>query len=396
MLKFDKEKIKVLADWLDEVNYRMICTCILQHAQLPANNCFPDFGIINSVIRQENPMYGFIFAFFRLGHSVEFVYLQKFIPEKIFYVLIDTGLVVRNEDETYKMNNWAILPLGDIYLLSGLPVKYPTAIIDNNISCYFSDEHQAYLDMILGDVKGNKAAELYGTHGAFGLQCAKNGLETIIYPLHTHYQSILQCNISLNRLEDKVQLYDIHGTKFPQTKLDFICSHFPSFSDAFNESDQIYRNNDCIMQLYSDAFEKFLPNLLSSTGTFLCMLQSTGSQYDILFNDSMLKSWHSKNNMNVLVNVLHKELLSFKLGRLIENTQRSWEKEFGWTPDLIKQKAETYVQFCNYAKEEPTYIYTELIRGCRNHTDTSSFTLYPIYNPEKTDLLYEQSQLLNF
>ena len=396
MLTFDKEKIHVLTDWLDEINYRMICACILQHAQLPANCCFPDFTKVHSVIRQENPMYGFIFAFFRLGHSTESVYLQQFMPDKILRALIDTGLAVKNEDGTYKMNNWVILPLSNIYLLSGLPVRYPTANINSIFVCHFSDEQHAFLDMIPGQTRGNNALELYGTHGAFGLQCAKNGQKTAIYPLGERYQSILQCNISLNRLEDKVYLSDIANIKSEHTKYDFICSRFPSFSDALNENDPLYQNNDCIMKLYSDAFESLLPNLLSSTGVFLCILQSIGNQYNISFNDSTLKPWCSENNMELSVNVLHKEFLPFKLGIMMENTQRTWEKEFGWTTDTVKRKIETFTQSGNFTEEAPVYLYTELIRGHRNNSVKNNFILYPIYNPEKTDSLYLQSQMLNF
>jgi hypothetical protein len=396
MLKFDKERIQTIADWLDEVNYRMVCACILQHAQLPANSCFPDFNKANAIIRQENPMYGFIFSFFRLGHSATPVYLQKFIPEKIFKALVATGLVVRNKDNTDKMNHLALLPLNDIYLLSSLPVRYPTSDIEKTIFGHFSDEHYLFLNTMPGCFEGSNALELYGTHGVFGLQCAKNGLKTTVYPLDEGYQSILQFNIHLNRLENKIKLDHISNIKSQETKFDFICSRFPSFSDVLNENDPLYTDYNRIMKLYSDAFENLLPCLLSSTGLFLALLQSEGNQHSIAFNDNTLKPWGFKNNMNLLVNVLHKELLTFKLGSMIENTQRSWEREFGWITDNIKHKIEAFVQSDNFAKEEPVYIYTELIQGRRNHSGMSGFTLYPIYNPEKTDFLYLQSQMLNF
>ena len=396
MLKFDKEKINVLADWLDEINYRMICACILQHAQISINCCFPDFIKANAIFRQENPMYSFIFAFFRLGHSAELSYIQKFIPEKIFQVLIDTGLIVRNEDNTYKMNHLALLPLSDMYLFSGLPVRYPTSDIDNMSFSHFSEEHNLFLNTMPGYFEGSNALELCGTHGAFGLRCANNGLETSIYPLNECYDSILQFNIYLNRLESKVKLGRISDIVSQRVQFDFICAKFPSVSDAFNENNPLFQDINGMIALYSEIFLTYLPNLLSSSGLFLCMLQLPGVQYNIPFNEDILKPWHSSNDMNLLVNVLHKELLPFKLGSMIENTQLPWEKEFGWTTDSIKHKMETLIQSYNFSQEEPVYIYTELIKGYRNHSNSSDFTLYPIYNPEKTDFLYQQSQMLNF
>jgi hypothetical protein len=395
-MKFDKEKIHIIADWLDEINYRMVCTCILRHTQISDNICFPDFSKINLMIRQENPMYGFIFAFFRLGQNAESAYLHKFIPEKIFKALIDVKLVIKTESGTFKMDNLAILPIGDIYLLSGLPIRYPTADIDTTYVSHFSDEHQQFLCMMPRHVRGDKALELYGTHGAFGLQCAKNGLEVTIYPLDECYQSMLQCNISLNHLEDRVQLCDILNIKNQNIKFDFICSCLPSFSDVMNENRQLCLSNDSLMKFYLNTFENLLINLLLPSGIFLFLLKSVGSQYDIFFNEKVLKPWHRANNMDLSINVLYKEFLPFKLGLLIESTRRPWEKEFGLTTDHIKNKIEAFVQSDSFSKEDPIYIYTELIQGNQDHSDSSDFTLYPIYNPEKTDYLYLQSQMLNF
>lgn len=399
MLKPDKEKIRIIADWLDEVNYRMICSCILQHAQLPVNCCFPDFGRAHSIIREENPMYGFIFAFFRLGHSAESVYLQDFIPEKVFHALIDTGLITGNGDDVYKMNHLAILPLGDIYLLSGLPARYPTSDIDNMSGCYFSDEHHLFFEMMQGDIKGDKAIELYGTHGAFGLKCAKNGMETTVCPLDEHYHPMIQYNIYLNRLENKIRIGGIQNVKSQQIKYDFICSVFPLYFDVLYGNNTEITDENCMMNLYSDAFENHLLNMLSPYGLFLCMLQSTGGQYNISFNDNVLTTWNSKNSMNLLVNVLHKDFLPFSMKRMIENSQRSWEKEFGCSTVNMPRNVETFMHLDHVTKRqsrETGYLYTELIRGYRSHSDMPGFTLYPVYNPEKSDFLYQQSQMLNY
>jgi len=170
---------------------------------------------------------------------------------------------------------------------------------------------------------------------------------------------------------------------------------FPSFSDAFLGNKPLFLDKKSITKLYLETFENHVPNLLSSTGLFQCVLQSTGGQYNILVNDEILKPLCSVSKMDLLVNVLHKELIPFKLERIVEHTQRQWEKEFGWTTDCIKQKIESYVQSLNSSKGEPVYLYTELVQGRWNHSGVSDFTLYPVYNPEKSDFLYNQSQMLN-
>jgi hypothetical protein len=235
--------------------------------------------------------------------------------------------------------------------------------------------------------------EPYATHGAFGLIRAKNGSDTTICPANETFRTVLQCNIHLNRLEDKIQLAEIDDIKREGKQYDFIYSLLPLLSDSFYGNHPFSLDNTTAIKLYSDIFENYLLRLLSPTGTFYCMLQSIGRQHAVIFNENFLKPWQSKHNMNLSVHVLNKEFLPFKLGGIMEKTQQSWEKQFGWTRNVIKQKAEACMQTIP-VKEEPVYLYTELVSG--DKTYPSSFTLFPIYNPEKTDFLYNQSQMLNF
>src|ERR1700748_3044749 len=126
MLKYDDTSaLARIRDYFDELGYSYVSQRLGDRG-IPLT--FAEFGALQTVCKEINPVYSLLISLFRQGHSADEEILRQALPAGTFEAMAATGLLVQNSRRQWKTPGLVIVPVEGLYLAVSTPPNYPTTV----------------------------------------------------------------------------------------------------------------------------------------------------------------------------------------------------------------------------------------------------------------------------
>lgn len=376
------QNISTIKKWLDDISYQSLNKQL--NTFLGQEHCiYPDFSLFMSNIDRLNPLYSFIFSVFRFGQSADLFFFKIFISEDVFNALVNTGLLIKNND-TYSMPEICILPLDGLYFITSLPKSYPTCSHGNPLSIITTDYSLIANELKRSENDSDNFLEFDSDYGVLSnFACLKGYQDVSVIPSDNAYKDFISFNLKLNN--NKATITNRETLINNENKFNLIAS-INLYSHEINYDSFI--NNSITREEFIFP-EKIVPitKLLNPNAIALIIIESLGNIYSIHINEKFNNSFKSSIKAEVSSLVLSKFPLHFHFHLYKNSILSETEKTFK-TNDLQHNNK-------NIKSSEDIYVFKQVIKVKLHDNTDSSFVSYPFYNPKYSDPLFGIANYIN-
>lgn len=389
MLNFEKiQEIATVKQWLDDISYQSL-NQFLNTFLNQENTIYPDFTIFMGNISKLNPMYAFTFSVFRFGQPADLAYFQSIIPDKVLQALINTGLLIKSNNN-YRMPDICILPFEGLYFITSLPRSYPTCSLNNSLNTIAFDT-----SLIANELKNkfNNTTSFLEINSDYGvlsnIACSIGCDDVSILPSCNIYKEFILFNLALNA--NKASIIDKEtllagGDRFNLIAGINLCS--PEIDYNSFETINLAREET----IAADFFLPLTSICKNDTLAFL-YIESFGSMHNIFLNEKIKNVIEHTKGIEFSSIVLSKMPLPIHFNNYKRSIMSEGEKRFN-------SKSTDQPFNSTYAGEKVnpkgnTYVYKQIVQMKCCHNIKNSSILYPFYNPKYTDPLVGISIFLN-
>jgi hypothetical protein len=378
--------LRTIKNWFDEICYSTINDSIISFI-CQKKILYPDYKLINSNMDKLNPYYAFIVSLFRLGQPSEQIFINRYIPSDVFHALSEVGLLI-NKDNYWQMPELSILPLNSLYFVVGLPNNYPSVLRDSKFKCITEDTLSLVYDQKINKKHDAKYLELSSDYGVISINAALKGYKNItIHPRSKIFVPLIKFNIGFNDFEDVNFKIASLNLKESIEKFDFISGNvllvYYSYYLRTISKEEILKDNE-LEELFIQ-----IDNLLMTNGSMSLILESFGTQYEILFNKGYLGNDRMKSSIRSIV--LNKLSYYAYLQQYIKEKQADWEVRLESIPTSHFKLPNLEEEEVN-PQSEMLYVFKQLLK--HNINPDTKIVLHPLYNPKYSDPLFNYACLI--
>jgi methylase of polypeptide subunit release factors len=193
----------VIHQYLDEMRYALVDFRLSFEVGLSPTG-FPKFELLQQIVRRLDPAHQVLFRLFRLGEAVDNTSVRSTVPDQIFTILVDTGILVRDEADGWRTPSLLIVPAEGLSLLVGIPPSYPTST--RSSSSWFDLSSYVVAKALPSSLADQRVLDVCSGSGIQALLCSARGaIHVVGLELNEDAVTMARANAMLNGFDGKVE-----------------------------------------------------------------------------------------------------------------------------------------------------------------------------------------------